>query len=160
MPQKDIPGFEGLYSIDEEGKIISYKSSKGPKELAHQSGTKGYRVIRLYDKERKGHTLKVHRLVAELFIPNPYGLPQVDHIDNDKLNNSVINLRWVNNQVNCEKALAKTFLLTHKNGELLTVYNLNKWCRDNKFNIQTFYKMSYGQRKSAYGYNKMEAAYS
>jgi hypothetical protein len=37
----------------------------------------------------------MHRLVAETFIPNPYNKPFVSHINNDKLNNNVTNLRWV-----------------------------------------------------------------
>lgn len=42
----------------------------------------------------------VHRLVAETFIPNPENLEQVDHIDNDKTNNTVKNLRWVSRKFN------------------------------------------------------------
>lgn len=45
----------------------------------------------------------VHRLVAEAFIPNPAHLPEVDHIDNDRANNAVENLRWVTHKENMKK---------------------------------------------------------
>ena len=38
---------------------------------------------------------KVHRIIAEAFIPNPNHLPEVDHIDDNKLNNNVSNLQWI-----------------------------------------------------------------
>ena len=43
-----------------------------------------------------GNTYKYHRILAKHFIPNPDDLPEVDHIDRDKINNSLDNLRWVN----------------------------------------------------------------
>ena len=63
--------------------------------LTHTKGKdgNGYMVVNL----RRGGTSKVslvHILVATAFIPNPYGLPMVNHIDGDKTNNSVSNLEW------------------------------------------------------------------
>ena len=48
--------------------------------------------------------LSVHRLVALAYIPNPNDLPQVNHIDGNKNNNSVNNLEWCTNQYNCDHA--------------------------------------------------------
>ena len=52
------------------------------------------------------NTLCVHRLVALMFIPNPTNLPQVDHIDGNKLNNYYLNLRWVSNLENAHAAIS------------------------------------------------------
>ena len=57
--------------------------------------TKGYCVVRIEGKNRK-----VHRLIAETFIPRIEGKTQVDHINRVKDDNRVENLRWVNNSEN------------------------------------------------------------
>lgn len=55
----------------------------------------GYRRIMI-----KGKLYLVHRLIAETFLENIENKPQVDHIDHDKSNNDVSNLRWVTNTEN------------------------------------------------------------
>ena len=59
----------------------------------------GYQAIVI---RRKIHL--IHRLVAKVFIPNPQNLPEVDHIDNNKRNNTVDNLRWISRSENCLKS--------------------------------------------------------
>ena len=53
------------------------------------------------------NNLYVHRMVAELFIPNPDNKPFIDHIDGNKHNNHVNNLRWVTQQENCHNPITK-----------------------------------------------------
>ena len=92
---KDIPGYNGRYKVSSLGRVANDKG----KHLKVDINQKGYARVQL-TKGGKKSNIKVHRLVAEAFIPNPYGLPQVNHIDEDKLNNSVGNLCWVDNRTN------------------------------------------------------------
>jgi hypothetical protein len=59
--------------------------------------------VDLYNKNGRKHC-KIHRLVAEAFIPNPDGKPQINHIDGNNQNNSISNLEWVTNEENAYKA--------------------------------------------------------
>jgi hypothetical protein len=61
----------------------------------------GYLCVDLY-KNGKRKTCKIHRLVAQAFIPNPENKPQVDHIDRDRTNNHVDNLRWATSSENSQ----------------------------------------------------------
>ena len=84
----DIKGYEGYYRISNTGKIYSIKSKI---MLKQSNSNKGYHSVKL---QRNGikKTYRVHRLVAMTFIPNLTGLLDVNHIDEDKSNNSVTNL--------------------------------------------------------------------
>lgn len=95
-----IEGHEGRYSCTTEGKIYSHYKNGGVKEVGAQSGS-GYIYVNLSKNGVKTSKL-VHRIVAETFIPNPDDLPQVDHIDENKTNNGVDNLRWCTQQKNIE----------------------------------------------------------
>lgn len=87
---KDIKGFEGLYAITSCGKVWSYRSQKF---MSPYNSGSGYLMVDLcVDGIRK--KCKVHRLVAEAYIPNPEGKPQVNHIDECKTHNWVGNLEW------------------------------------------------------------------
>ena len=97
---KDIDGFEG-YQVTSWGRIFSKKQNEFLRPMPHE---KGYLRVDLYDGEGNKYHKKVHRLVAEAFIPNPDEKPQVNHIDGNNQNNSVTNLEWVTNAENCEKA--------------------------------------------------------
>lgn len=63
--------------------------------------------------------MKVHRIVATLFIPNPDNLPEVDHKDGDRTNNHVGNLRWVSHQQNAENKSGRG---TQKKGSRWTAH--------------------------------------
>lgn len=91
---KDILGYEGIYKISSKGEITNING-----ELLKPFIVKGYSRINLYKNGIKKQ-YRVHRLVAQHFITNPHNLPQVDHQDENKANNSVSNLRWCTNKDN------------------------------------------------------------
>ena len=118
---KDIKGYEGIYQISNIGNVKSLQSGK-EKILVQQVDQKGYRTIKLY-KDGSNKRFKVHRLVAEAFIPNPNHLPQVNHIDENKENNIIENLEWCTNQYNSTYSSGKRVIKCDKDGNILKVYN-------------------------------------
>lgn len=93
---KVIQGFES-YSVDEKGNVINNLSGL---VLKQQQTPHGYLVVQLYPNKEQGLVLKakkfrVHRLVAEAFIPKVIGKTDVNHKDGNKHNNCVSNLEWV-----------------------------------------------------------------
>lgn len=88
---KDVKGYEGLYIVSDTGQVKSLFRYK--KVLKPNVTKRGYCTVQLF-KDGKSKRLLIHRLVAEAFIPNEYNYPQVNHIDENKTNNSVANLEW------------------------------------------------------------------
>lgn len=85
----EVPG----YMVSNTGKVVSLKSTRG---ICAYETEDGYLRVPLTDSslnQKQCHKL-VHRLVAIAFIENPDNKPEVDHIDQDKTNNHVSNLRW------------------------------------------------------------------
>ena len=95
---RDVVGYEGRYKVSNRGRIYSLLSNKF---LRFQKNSKGYYFVKLR-KDGESKTNMVARLVAEAFIPNPENKPQCDHIDKNKENNDVSNLRWVSSDENWE----------------------------------------------------------
>lgn len=94
---KDIPGYEGLYQVSNLGNVKSLYNNRLLK-LCWRNTKKEYKAVYLSKKTKK--TFFVHRLVAIAFIPNPDNKPCVDHINGDRLDNRVDNLKWVTNKEN------------------------------------------------------------
>jgi hypothetical protein len=89
----DVVGYEGLYKINKNGEVWSCKRNKF---ISVHYDKDGYKIVSL-----KG-SKKLHRLIAINFLPNPDNLPIIDHIDRNKTNNALENLRWVNKSTNCK----------------------------------------------------------
>lgn len=85
-----IKGYEGRYKVDESGNVFSVARGRNIKPTSDRYGYK-YVVLSVCGRRK---TMKVHRLVAEAYIPNPDGKQTVDHINNIKDDNRVENLRW------------------------------------------------------------------
>lgn len=95
---KPVIGFEVLYAVSNKGRVASlqYHGVESFSLMSLSDRPDGYKVVKIRDWNKKySRSFPVHRLVAEAFIPNPDNKPQVDHIDTNKCNNYVENLRWV-----------------------------------------------------------------
>ena len=102
---KFIPGYESLYSAEDDGRIYSHNINNYLKQYIWD----GYLTVRLC-KNNKHKNFKVHRLVALTYIPNPENKPQVDHINRIRTDNSVNNLRWATQSENNMNTIAKNKL--------------------------------------------------
>lgn len=94
-----VVGFEGLYEVSSAGRVkgLSRRDSLGravPERILRPNPVSaGYMAVDLFKAGRRKMSL-VHRLVARAFLENPLGLPQVNHLDGSKDNNSKGNLEW------------------------------------------------------------------
>ena len=93
---EDINGYDGKYQVSTWGRVRGASGIMKP-----YKNHKGYLKIGLL-KDGKRNKHRVNRLVAQTFIPNPSFLPEVNHKDGNKENNSVTNLEWVSGSMNRE----------------------------------------------------------
>jgi hypothetical protein len=97
-----IKGFE-FYSVSNLGRIRrevpGVNAKVGSIKNPQVNKTTGYSHVKVRGLDGK-RSMAIHRLVAEAFIPNPDGLREIDHIDRDKQNNQVSNLRWCTRREN------------------------------------------------------------
>lgn len=133
------------YLITTSGEVINSKTGRvlKPNDNGH-----GYLQIRMGSKN-----YYIHRLVAEAFIPNPDNLPEVDHIDTDKSNNSVENLRWVTRKENQNNPLTlakkKRVAQFTKDGEFIKEYRCAKDAADELgINDKSINRVCHGDRKT------------
>lgn len=110
-----IRGTDKRYWVNKKGGVISIYSNI--RELAQIDKGNGYLSVNLGTKNRN---ILVHRLVAETFIENPDNKPQVDHINRNRKDNRVENLRWVSTKEQCENRVIgeKIEIYIVKNGKL------------------------------------------
>lgn len=101
---KYIEGYEGQYQVSNKGRVRSVtrkdnlnRIRKGKILKLFSDNNKGYLAVDLFGKKKK-----VHRLIAQTFIPNPLNKPQVNHIDGNKVNNEVGNLEWATKEENIQ----------------------------------------------------------
>lgn len=94
---RPVVGYEGLYEVSNLGRVRLLRSNRIAKLTKQDDRHGGYMVVTLIKYEgskRLARTGRIHRLVAEAFIPNPENKPCIDHINTDPTDNRVENLRW------------------------------------------------------------------
>ena len=136
MIWKYVVGYEDFYKISEFGDILNVKTNKIRKTRPNTKH--GYIDIDLY-KNGKCRWKRVHRLVAEAFVPNPDNLPIVMHLDNNKQNNHYTNLKWGTISKNTKQAFDDELIDKRKTYELyndhenLKVIGLENLCEKTNY---------------------------
>ena len=165
---KPIENYNSLYEVNEKGEIRSlyhwnghkYEKRKKPYILKQSNTTTGYKKVELA-KDGKKKSLRVHRLVATAFIPNPMNKPYINHIDGNRINNCVENLEWCTQHENVvhayETGLNKISHITKEelqryveNG--VTFHQIMKKEHISVKRLQNYYKI-YGVRNLSNKYN-------
>lgn len=95
----DIENYKGLYQISNKGRVKSLY--KGSERILRPSWMTGGYLFVVLCKNGNQSKQRIHRLVAQAFIPNPENKPQVNHKDECKTNNTVENLDWATAKENC-----------------------------------------------------------
>lgn len=169
---KDIRGYEGLYKISNAGNVMSceryVKVCGGGKRLIKPQILKqfkcpgGYCEVNLWKNNRQKTTM-VHRLVAEAFIDNQLDLPEVNHKDENKENNSVNNLEWCTSKHNAnygtrnkrmvEKKKSKPVVMLGRDGEEIKKFrSLGDASREMNVDISAIIRACKGKQKTCLGY--------
>ena len=121
---KAIPGYEGLYAIDDSGNVLSYKCGR-TKVLKPSIDTAGYYKVGLH-KDKVQKTFRIHSLVAKIFLPDFEEGLDIDHIDRNRLNNTISNLRMVTRQENMFNTNAKGYYFNKKANKFQAYINIGK----------------------------------
>ncbi|MEE6207378.1 MAG: HNH endonuclease [Alphaproteobacteria bacterium] len=115
MEYRTIPGYGGLYEASDDGRIYGLKCRRPLKPRIKD----GYETVTLC-KDGKKRYFRVHRLIAFAFIPNPYDLPEIDHINGNPRDNRVCNLRWASRRANQNNPITRARLSKSLKGRKIT----------------------------------------
>lgn len=160
---KDIKGYEGYYEVSNLGRVKRIGKTNCLKSAIRKDGYE--QVALCVNNILKSYA--IHRLVAIAFIPNPNNLPQVNHKDENKLNNCVENLEWCTQEYNIKygtarkranikntnrKDISKVVYQYSLEGELINIYPSTQELRRLGFNQGNIASCCRGERKSHKGY--------
>ena len=160
---RPIKGFEGRLEVSNMGRIRSVERTVAfgsQKRKVNQTTYKlkndkdGYKMVGL-----SGKNIKVHRAVAEAFIPNPDNRPQVNHIDGNKANNRVENLEWATQEENMGHAsrnrLTKHVSVIRDDGE--EYHTVTEAAKANGVSVACISEVINGHQKTSAGHSFRKA---
>lgn len=145
----DIDGLKKYY-VSDQGHLY-VRHSEGFKQRPVRLNMFGYPIAKIH-----GQNVRVHRLVAEMFIPNPHQLETVDHINGDKTDNRVVNLQWLSREDNVKKSLMREYTLVSPDGVVHTFVGMAEFCRANGLTQANVSKVIMGERPSHKGWTAYE----
>ena len=148
-----LQGLENIsdcYYMDDDLRLWNIKTNKIKKETL---GGRNYLYYTLNEKDtNKQIKVYKHRIVALAFIPNPNNLPQINHIDGDKLNNNINNLEWCDAVINGNHAIQNNLHLIKATEYILTLTNGKQYIgtiadisHDSRIPWQTLYDITKGR---------------
>jgi hypothetical protein len=120
---KTIEGFNN-YQVSNLGRILSVRTGKIRKQFI---SNKGYPRVGIFSNENKQYTMVTHRIVAKAFIETIHNKLEVNHIDGNKLNNTVSNLEWCDSSENQKHAFRLGLQIPIANGENHFNSKLSEW---------------------------------
>lgn len=165
---KDYPWYEWLYAITNDGRVWSYNTNKYLKFVSRN----WYNTVSLY-KEWKCFIVKVHRLIATVYIPNIENKPHINHINWIRNDNRLENLEWCTPKENAinwwtrrrptRKQISNCIIAWKNNSKqvgqydlqwnILKTYNsMTEASNTNNFNLSNIAKCARWERRTAYGY--------
>lgn len=154
---KDVVNYEGLYQVSNKGRVKRIESVV-KSCLKYHNGfkivkeklkdfcfvNKYYSVVLCKNGKRK--MFRVHRLVAQAFLPNPNNFEQVNHKDENKLNNCVENLEWCSAKYNQNYGTRKEKRIHSK------VKEIQKIDKNSKKILETYFSLSEASRQNNISY--------
>lgn len=126
----DVIDYEGFYKINKKGEIWSCLHKKMMKPHLTDDAYARFH----FTKNGISKNIRLHRLLANQFIPNPDNLPEIDHIDRNKLNNDLNNLRWCCREINA-------------NNKTTNINNLNEEQKEKRIIEKREYQRKWAENK-------------
>jgi hypothetical protein len=111
---RPVKNYEGRYLVSPCGTIYSIRARR---LLTPRLNEKGYLTVELWENYKR-KVSRVHRIVAETFIENPFNLKEINHKDGDKQNNHIANLEWCTRSENIKHAYKTGLRMSRKGVKL------------------------------------------
>jgi hypothetical protein len=159
-----IEGYEGSYDVSSYGNVrcksrYLFRIGRGkelhtlyrPAKLITPKNRGKYKSVVLASPSGKKN-FSIHRLVAQAFILNQNNLPVVNHIDENKYNNTVSNLEWCTLSYNLSYSLSKVHLYLSPDGEEVSITNHREFCRDYGLKQMGLWRLRNGKQSQHKGW--------